>query len=215
MDRPIREFSPTKLSPSEFMRSNVFVAWSRRVDRDVELIGPHMYDAWLILEFDPSISWFCERPPVQITLLGLKRTRAIDFWIQRRSGEHKGIVLHASAGSKECAVDLLQRSITASKLNCEIWPTADLKHRAVYVKNLKALQPFIAMSASSNEKLASSIIEKIQKLGNLTWSEVRRSFLSHFEDEVNAEIARLIHAGRIAADLEAQPLSGITQITLP
>ena len=139
-------FKPRKISDAQFRRSNVFVAWSRKAGRRVHLIGPTQHDVWLMLEFDPDVVWFCERPPIDIELLPLEgKRRALDFWARRHSGKQFGVVLHdvALARDKACPLDLLQRSIEASKLKCEIWPAADLRSQGTYVRNAKQLQPFV------------------------------------------------------------------------
>lgn len=50
------QFKPRKISDAEFRRSNVFVAWSGKVGRQVQLIGPNQYDAWLLIEFGPDVA---------------------------------------------------------------------------------------------------------------------------------------------------------------
>ena len=88
-------FTPRKITDAQFRRSNVFVAWSRKAGRRVRLIGPIQYDAWLLIEFDPDVAWFCERPPVDLELIPLEgKFRPLDFWARRRSGKQFGVVLH-------------------------------------------------------------------------------------------------------------------------
>lgn len=61
-----RDMRPRKMSSSEFYRSNVFIARSPRLGRRVELVSSQ-YEAWLFIEFDPQIEWFCERPQWKLT----------------------------------------------------------------------------------------------------------------------------------------------------
>ena len=212
------QFKPRKITDAEFRRSNVFVAWSRKAGRRVQLIGPTQYDAWLLIEFDPDVKWFCERPPVDIELTPLEdRRRFLDFWAQRRSGKQFGVALHdvALSRDKACPIERLERSIDASKLKCEIWRASDMRSRLVYVRNLKQLQPFVSMDRPTDEHLATTIVAHLERVKKASWSELMTLFASRFEGTVNAEIARLIHAGRITANLAEHALASNTVLSLP
>lgn len=212
------QFKPRKITDAQFRRSNIFVAWSRKAGRRVQLIGPTQHDAWLLIEFDPDVEWFCERPPIDIRLLPLEgKQRALDFWARRRSGKQFGVVLHdfALARDKACSVDLLQRSIEASKLNCEIWQAPDMRSRLIYVRNLKELQPFVAMDQPDDEQLAKTLLAHLRRVKTASWSELMALSSSRFEGVVNAEIARLIHRGQIKANLADHALASNTVLSLP
>lgn len=58
------QFNPPRITDAEFRRSNVFVAWSGKAEQRVRLIGPTQYDAWLLIEFDRDVAWFCGRLPI-------------------------------------------------------------------------------------------------------------------------------------------------------
>ncbi|MBB1087682.1 hypothetical protein H4F99_04175 [Lysobacter sp. SG-8] len=168
-------------------------------------------------EFDSDVAWFCERPPIYLELLPLEgKRRPLDFWVRQRSGKQFGIVLHdvALARDKTCPLDLLKRSIKASKLKCEVWQPADIRSRKTYVRNLKELQPFIAMGQQSDDQLAASIVAHLERVKTASWSELMTVFASRFEGVVNTEIARLIHAGRIKANLGEHALASNTVLTL-
>ncbi|MBZ4039094.1 MAG: hypothetical protein A2579_05375 [Lysobacterales bacterium RIFOXYD1_FULL_69_11] len=212
------QFNPRKIGGAEFRRSNVFVAWSAKSNRHVHLIGPSQYDAWLLIEFDPDIAWFCERPPIFIDLLPLEgKRRALDFWLKRQSGRQAGVVLYdiRSTRDKALSPDLLKRSIEGSKLTCEVWQAADLQSRATYVRNLKQLQPFVAMEHSSDEEIEVAVVAHLKKVRTASWSELTRLFASRFEGYVNTELARLIHRGLVKADLYEHPLASTTVLRLP
>lgn len=212
------KFKPRKISDAEFQRSNVFVAWSAKLGRQVQLIGPNQYDAWLQIEFGPDVAWLCERPPIHIELLPLEgKRRALDFWVRQHSGKQFGVVLHdgALARDKTCPLDLLKRSIEASKLKCEIWLAADMRSRKTYVRNLKELQPFVAMDHPSDDQLATALVAHLERVKTASWSELMALFASRFEGVVNTEIARLIHSGRVRANLEDHALASNTVLSLP
>ncbi|MDR3443704.1 hypothetical protein [Dyella sp.] len=94
--------SPLKIGQGEFLRSNVFVSWSPKLDREIRLIGPSAFDAWLIIEFDPDIVDFCERPPLDLCL-----SQNDDKVKYGKQGAHQGsagpsIILHNIHYAKSC-----------------------------------------------------------------------------------------------------------------
>lgn len=218
MAAPSQQFQPRKLSDSQFRRSNVFIAWSHKAGRQVSLIGPTQYDSWLMVEFDSAIEWFCERPPMDIQLLPLEgKSRPLDFWIRLRSGKQYGVIVHDAelARDKSCPIDLLKRSLEASKMQCDIWYASDMRSRRTYIRNLKQLQPFVAMEAVSDEQLSNRLMAYLERANTATWSELKTLCASYFGEAVNMEIARLIHGGRVRANLSDHPLASNTRLSLP
>lgn len=215
MAQPAPPLKPRKLGNAEFLRSNVFVAWSRKLQRRAYLIGPNQFDAWHVIEFDAATPWYCERPPIELDLLPLVgKRRPLDFWLHRQSGEQTGVIVHdPAARDKSLPMDLLRRSLESAKLKCEVWPTSDLRGRAIYLRNLKQLQPFVAIDEAPDEHLASDMVAHLGRVGEATWSEILTLFSPRFEGHVNAELARLIHAGRIAANLSDHALASNTKLT--
>lgn len=212
------QFKPRTISSAEFRRSNLFMAWSRKLGRRVNLIGPTQYDAWLILEFDSDVKWFCERPPVHVELVPLEgKRRFLDFWAQRSSGMQFGVALHdvTLPNDKTCSFERLKRSLDVSKLKCEIWLGSDMRSRVVYVRNLKHLQPFVAMDQTTDEQLAMTLVAHLERVKKASWSELITLCASRFEGTVNVEIAKLIHKGRITANLADHALASNTMLSLP
>jgi hypothetical protein len=178
------------------------------------LVGPNQFDAWHVVEFDPQSTWFCERPPIELDLLPLAgKRRPLDFWVRRQSGEQTGIVVYDPRGrDKTCPFDLLERSLRAAKIKCEVWHTSDLRSRATLLRNLKQLQPFVAIDGPSDEQLASQLEAHLNNVKEATWSELQALSASRFEGHVNTVIACLIHAGRITADLADHALASNTTL---
>lgn len=204
------DLKPRLLTPAQFKRSNVFLAYSRKLDRQVDLIGPTLYDTWLILEFDPGVVWFCERPPHDIELLPIEgKQRPIDFWTRDASGRNAQIIVYAPevALDKTITLDRLERSIAASRMNCQIWRAGDLQQRRVYLRNLKQLQPFIAQEVQRERLLSEKIMSYVRLNAEMRWSEIVSYAKSWPLSSVNRELAHLIHQGQLTADLAHEPLT--------
>ena len=90
-----------------------------------------------------------------------------------------------------------------------------MRSRTTYLRNLKELQPFVAMEQDSDEQLSTALVVHLDRVKTASWSELRTLFASRFEGVVNMEIARLIHAGRIKANLADHVLASNTMLSLP
>jgi len=57
--------------------------YSPKIQRRLTLFSRDSHDAWILLEADPEVRWFCERPAY---VAGEEAGRLIDFWVDR--GRH-------------------------------------------------------------------------------------------------------------------------------
>jgi len=55
-----------------------------KMQRQIALFGRDALDAWTLLEADPDVIAYCERP---LSLPDLKRKRVVDFWVRRKERE--------------------------------------------------------------------------------------------------------------------------------
>lgn len=212
------KLTPRKIGDPEFFRSNVFVSWSPRLGREVRIIGPTLFDAWLIIEFDTDIVEYCERPPLDLQLLPLDgKVRPIDFWVRRRSGKLVNIIVHDVALKRDRVqpLDLLERSIASAKVHCEIWIASELQRRSTLIRSYKALRPFVSVDEPPDEDLEAALIAHLRALGSATWSQLTAIPRNRPEANVDNAIARLIHSGKFLANLAEEPLSNSTVVSLP
>lgn len=206
------QLAPVELSRGEFDSNNVFIAYSRKIGREIMVIGPACYDVWLILEFDVNVLEFCERPPLGLSLLPLKdeKTRPFDFWIRYRNGRRRGIIVaDPHHGSPD--LDLMKRSIDTTKEPVDIWLTTDLSARLVFLRNLKQLAPFVGCDRFGDARLQTSILEQFGSMP-LSWSQVRARCRAAAPSAVDAALAHLIHAGQLTAELNEHALDGDSQL---
>ena len=200
---------PAKLSQKTFMRSNVFIAHSRKMHgREVQLVGPTAYDAWLIIEFDPAIVAFCERPEIALPL-GNHRARGLDLWVARKDGSQSAIVLFGSNRS-DAATDgtVLERAVRACGFNCEIWNVPDLARRLTEIRNYKMMQPFLAVQNWQHPSLVNDIGATLAYLDRrgLTLRDLWARFRQESRTIIASNLFALRHAGRAVADLEHETI---------
>lgn len=207
--------SPLKIGQGEFLRSNVFVSWSPKLDREIRLIGPSAFDAWLIIEFDPDIVDFCERPPLDLNLSqNDDKVRRLDFWIRRKSGMQTGIVLHDPTLSRDAGlpIELLQRAIERSDVSCVVWHVSDLRRRLMYLRNLKHLLPFLSNAAAVEAWVIDVMKGHLERFGHASWLDLVSLVPTQAAYTANTAVAWLIHRGYANGDLSEQPLTNSTQL---
>lgn len=211
-------FTPRRLGRAEFLRSNVFTSWSLRLGRVVEIVGPTLYDAWLIVEFDPKIVEYCERPPITIDLRGQAgRKRPIDFWAKEADGRQRGIIVFDPGlrRDRDISLETIQSSLECSGLRCEIWSQSDLRGKSTLIENLKFLRPFTATETSRDLELESGLIADVGSFGSVSWGMLVERWSTRPPSAVNFSIARLMHAGRLLADLSGGLITNATPLVLP
>jgi len=217
--RIAESLSPRPFRKGEFDRSNVFVVYSRKVEREIKVIGPANFDAWLLIEFDVDIINFCERPPLDLTLMPTKegKHRPYDFWVLHRRGGQHGLIVYDPQLPRDgrLPVDLLKRSVAEVDRAVEIWFASDLRARSTLIRNLKQLQPYVAMDHALDRALRSQILERVNAGKEVTWSDIHQSAKLWYSGLISAELARLIHSGNVVADLSQAPLSMSTRLTAP
>lgn len=67
--------------PHDSHRYDVFAP---KLNRTLTLFGRVPLDAWTILESDPDVECYCERP---LVIPDTKPKRVVDFWVQRKEGD--------------------------------------------------------------------------------------------------------------------------------
>jgi hypothetical protein len=72
--------------PAGSRRIEIF---SPKIKRRLTLFSWNTHDAWLLLEADPTVRAFCERP----AYVDGEEGRVLDFWVDQGSGRAKFLVV--------------------------------------------------------------------------------------------------------------------------
>jgi hypothetical protein len=87
---------PRFSSPADNSRphgSHRYDVFGPKIQRQLALFGLDALEAWTLLEADPDVIAYCERP---LSLPDLKRKRVVDFWVRRKGGEEFLFLLRPS-----------------------------------------------------------------------------------------------------------------------
>lgn len=87
---------PRFSSPADNSRpygSHRYDVFGPKIQRQLAIFGRDALDAWTLLEADPDVVCYCERP---LSLPDLNRKRVVDFWVRRKGGEEFLFLLRPS-----------------------------------------------------------------------------------------------------------------------
>jgi hypothetical protein len=73
--------------------SRRYDVFAPKLNRTLTLFGRAALNAWVLLEADPDVVCYCERP---LTIPDIKPKRVVDFWVKRRSRDEFLFLLRPS-----------------------------------------------------------------------------------------------------------------------
>ncbi|QYK67416.1 hypothetical protein KAI36_02566 [Paenibacillus sp. S02] len=75
---------------------NRWFAFSKKLNREVRLYGQLEYDHWVLIEMDPQVINYCEKPlEINHSYFGRPDTALIDMWVKRKSQEEFINIAHS------------------------------------------------------------------------------------------------------------------------
>lgn len=211
---------PRELTRGQRDAANLYVAHSSRLRRDVEIIGPASYEFWLLIEWDLSVSSYCERPNISTQHTRSTRTKPSqhaepDFWIKEggapyfvQLASHKALVqgdrgAWLPAFGTGTAEDLLVEGLELRWI-----PDTYLRGRVVGIRNRKHLIHYVTeYDARPKEDLYDQVYDYIASGRSRSWLEIEQSFQFRSTHSVRTVIAKLIFDGKLRADLETRLVS--------
>lgn len=182
-------------------------AFSLKLNRRLTLFQCGAPELWLLIETDPAVQTFCERPGyVQIG----EARRLVDFWVDY-DGRQEFVLLSDSfpdipyaspQGREPDAVPI--RSVTST----------DLAAAHVWIDNWRHILPCLVATRGLVPSSLQHAVETFVTIPH-TLLEIEREFTVGDPVLVRAAVFGLLHAGHISAvDLRTEPLSLLTRFAV-
>ncbi len=185
--------------------------WQRRIEvyspklkRRLTLFSSAAHDAWLLLEADPAVKIFCERP----TYVEGGTGRLIDFWVSR--GRHaKFWVLWPSELEKPA----FPKSVHGVSLR--VLRRADLMALDRRIDNWSQIVPYsVSFARYCDGRLQKDILNRLERPHRL--ERLEEAFHPLDIAAVQAALFELLATGRvIAPELYSKPLGPLTMFRRP
>ena len=183
--------------------SRQLVGYSPKLERRVALYSRHAFEQWLLLESDPSVVAFCERPVVLTTAQGAKLA---DFWVHRETREE---FLVLGEGSRTDSVAIVDATIAV----CRVPPT-ELAAARTWTSNWEHMLPVI--NASMGGVRTSLEQDILRFLGSpRPLMQIERRYAIGDPSLVRACVFGLLREGHIVApQLHSEVLSMTTSFAI-
>lgn len=179
--------------------SRQLVGYSPKLGRRVALYSRRAFEQWLLLESDPSVAVFCERPVVLITAQGAKLA---DFWV--RYDAHEEFVI-LGEGSPTDSVAVAETTIAVRRV-----PPTELTASRTWLQNWEHMLPVInACTGGVRPALERDLVRFLEAPRPLM--QIERQFAIGDPSVVRACVFGLLRVGRIASpQLQSEVLTMMT-----
>jgi hypothetical protein len=152
-----------------------------------DVIFRDSHDAWILLEADPEVRSFCERPAYVVGEAG----RLIDFWVDRRRQAKFWIL---SGGESEA--DGLPSTLHG--IAVRVLHRADMIAAEMRIKNRSQIVPYlISFRRHINRRLQEEIFARVEKPHRL--EHIEAAFQPIDVSVVRASLFTLVAEGRVVA----------------
>ncbi len=199
--------------------SHRYDVFAPKLNRTLTLFGRLALDAWILLEADPDVECYCERP---VIIPDTKPKRVIDFWVQRRKTDEFLFLLRPSELANSVAGEVNNLS---SMPAFQAW--ANTNHIAIkFTDSSDGSQQKILLAnwgwiirdiAAFGRLLPKNLIDDILKnvLAPTTFDYLERHFLDIDPVLVRIAIFSLLHRGRAACPSLGTTLLNSTTVIEP
>jgi hypothetical protein len=178
--------------------------YSPKLKRRVTLFSWAAHDAWVLLEADPAVKVFCERP----AYLDGDAGRVIDFWVSR--GRHAKFCI---LSTREAEKVVFPKS--AHGVSVQILRRADLIAFDRRIENWSQILPYrVSFARYPDGRLQKDILNRLEQPHRL--ERLEAAFHPVDVASVRAALFELLATGRIIApELDSKPLGLMTMFRRP
>lgn len=168
--------------------ARLLIGFSPKLQRRVTLYSRRAFEQWLLLESDPSVIEFCERPLILKTPAGAKLA---DFWVHRGASEEFLVI-----DDNITPIDPIE--VGGDTLALRVIQPAALAASRQWTQNWEHLLPVINSSVGSvRSELAEDVLRFLNAAKPLM--QIERNFAIGDPSVVRACVFELLRVGRIAA----------------
>jgi hypothetical protein len=204
------ERSPHSSAPTAMTRPRAahrFEVFSPKLSRRLTVYRRAVLDAWMLIETDPSVVTFSERPGT--VLIGENRHQ-VDFSV--RYADRDELLIAADSPVYEDAD--VRDTINTLASPIRFIPRAELVAARMWIDNWHRMLPSLV---ATRGLISASLLKGIERFANKPQQlgTIEREFSTGDPTVVRAATFRLLHEGRLSApDLRAESLSLITPFVI-
>lgn len=188
-------------------KSHRYDVFAPKLNRPLTLFGRVSLDAWIVLESDPDVECYCERP---LVIPDTKPKRVVDFWVKRRESDEFLFLLRPvelAAGLDDVStIPAFRTWAKSNKVDIKFIDPAGFGQQKILLTNWGwIIRDLSAFGRLLPPDLCDNVLKIIQSPASLEYLE--RDFFD--VDPVLVRIAAfsLMHRGRaVCRTLDSSPL---------
>lgn len=210
--RPVHTppFKARSLTRMERRDEDLYAFQSPKGRRLVEVIGVPAFCLALLLEFNPCISVYVERPR---TLVTPASRLELSFWIQDRQGRERFLLIVPTADSLPAQggrrthrrAEALLEAAGAACIQLLFISEPDLLEQRARIAQALHMLPYVqdVHRLPHRMYLRERVLSLLATIPRVRFSQVEHSLSDFVASDVRAVVCDLIHQGHLALDLEA------------
>lgn len=224
-ERP-SEFAQRLLTPPvafrrERTRSYLYAPYSRKLHRRVYVYTHLGYDLWALLESDPCIRTFNERPPkLSIPLPDGATAHIVPAAVSE--GENGVVTIHSIDNDRPeqnedrpSESDLLMAWAAPAGFSFTCWTAETLRPNPIRVDNLKRLLRYAsAPQIVLPPKLVDDVSAVLKQHRKITLISLIESITDSDPEWIARVVAQLILDGRCFSDIDTHPFDNATELSV-
>ncbi|WP_068505121.1 hypothetical protein [Paenibacillus kribbensis] len=214
-------YTPIKLNK---IGVNRWFAFSKKLNREVTFYGELEYDHWVLIEMDPEVTNYCEKPfEINHSYFDKSDKAMIDMWVRRKNSEEFVNITHTDKidpHNGNFSISVIEK-INAVKLWAQfnkhkhiIATEKEIYSNRILLENKKRLLPYNFDISSINMELKNRIINQIQEgVNNIMDLETQLSENSNIY-EFQKTLYILIIQQLVSSNIDQKPLGPETEVYL-
>ncbi|BFT72340.1 hypothetical protein [Paenibacillus sp. P36] len=207
---------------NENLGSNRWHVFSKKIQREVRLKGDLEYDNWVLIETDPLVLTFCEKPKEIIYSLNGKPIKSVfDMWIKWKDGKEEFVAVNYSyeidIDHKRHRISAIEK-VNSQRLWCEdhsilytVNRENEIRKNQILLENKKLLLSYMSQTNKADEEIMNAITHKI-KSGCTNLYQIENELVQFHKAKVRRLTYNFIVDGIIESNIDRIPLGRATEV---
>lgn len=205
-------YTPIPKKRSEDFKSNYWEAYSIKLNRNVNFFGDLRYEYWLLVETNPEIISFCERPiKIEKVINGKKEKTYIDMWLKWNDGREMFVKVVYTNKSNHPLRSIEQSWCQENGIDYLIITDKDIRTNSVNLANSKHL-----VSSLPRRTPSEIDILKIKKLIGKEKTTINKIFQQLLESmplqRLKEALFWMIYQGKVRSNIDKSILNMETEV---
>ncbi|MEB1806016.1 MAG: Tn7 transposase TnsA N-terminal domain-containing protein [Bacillaceae bacterium] len=208
-------FTPIPIKRNDEFYSNYWEGYSPKLKRDVDFFGDLRYEYWLLIETNPDIVSFCERPiSIEGVINGKKRRTQFDMWLKWKDGRDFFVKVIYSSKKESFLREVEELWCKNNGYEYLIVTEQEIRSNPIVLSNKKQL-----LSSLGNRVIPIEIdILKITKQITEERTTIKL-IIDYFKEgmpllRIKEALYWMIYQGIISSNMDEKPLSPETEVWL-